>query len=64
MWEIIGMIIAVVIYLAIVILCLGAYLAIIGASLIVGLIIGAGYGIYLGCKNYIVSIRQNINYTN
>lgn len=64
MWEIIGIIIGVIIYLAIVILCLGAYIAIIGASLIVGLVIGAGYGIYLGCKNYIVSIRQNINYTN
>lgn len=64
MWEIIGMILAIVIYLAIVILCLGAYLAIIGAALIVGLIIGAGYGIYLGCKNYIVSIRKNFKYTN
>ena len=64
MWEIIGMIIAVVIYLAIVILCLGAYLAIIGAALIVGLVIGAGYGIYLVCKNYIVSLRENFKDTN
>ena len=58
------MILAIAVYLAIVILCLGVYLAIIAAALIVGLIVGAGYGVFRGCKNYIVSLIDNFNYTN
>ena len=55
-----GEIIAIVLYLAAVLLCIGLFLLLIKWSMMIGAVGGVGVGIFFGFKNYFSSLIEEI----
>ena len=52
--------IAIILYIAAVLFCLGLFLHLIGISLLIGTVGGVFVGIFYGCKNYFGSLIEEI----
>ena len=55
-----GEIIAIVLYIALLVFCIGLFLFLLGGSLFVGAVGGFFIGMFMGVKNYFSALAENL----